>query len=907
MGRIKPEVEIKYICNVIDKNIVAHKVLNDRGLLSENILAQLRNLTEDIAILINNKENGLDLDCHYDNVKPSMDYIMGIKKYKYIQKFHHFLQSTVSHYTPSENDAERLMLYYFGYLCMLKETLEGECSLKVLHKLEDFPIYEDNMTKEHYQKICKKIEEVQDKTNKSLKRGRFYVNKCRPIYAFGKLYYELTLSKATNYVNKFEHILMYSKYYIPDNYSIKLSYIEKEVELFSYKSKVKVIDNYVISIRPCEIKNIGKIFGMTCNITDEYMEYTNLMRILKENELNLLELLTSDDKKYEGYLKEIRLNAKNNNVSNILELLHKRLGANLPGNNILKYLLVKMENNIIKDQLDYTSNEKFGNLYLKNQSIPFDSMPYAMALYKHNTSWIHLVNSIDSSGREHEMLGKYIKDNSENNNILYTDVAEVEKFGNVDKLVKQYNLDLLNYGIDKIGRNSIKIEHGLLYINSYETNSINIIKEIKKYMIKPSDDMIESIKNNILNYPISDLTEDKIKIFDVIFRENSIAFIHGPAGTGKTKMLEVVATVFKDYSKIFLSNTNTAVENLRRRIINYDNENSIFETTTHYNKNDDNIYDILIIDECSTISDDEMQKILNKQKYKLIILSGDIYQIESIKYGNWTFLTYNLFKDEFVYELIETNRTEDHDLLELWKLVRDDDDHAINKISNKEYSSPIDENIFKRISDDEIILCLNYDGLYGINNINRILQEKNLNKEYNVGVDLFKVDDPIVFNDCPRFKNLYNNLKGKIKNIEIDNENDRVWFTILVDEVLLDTPINYEVIEITDNKTLIKFFVNNFKDTNDDESEYDHIIPFNLAYAVSIHKAQGLEYESVKIIITSNVEDKITKNILYTAITRAKKYLQIFWSPESQQRIFEQIKKRKNSRDISILKRKLNI
>ena len=231
MSRIKPEVEIKYICNVIDKNIVAHKVLNDRGLLSENILAQLRNLTEDIAILINNKENGLDLDCHYDNVKPSMDYIMGIKKYKYIQKFHHFLQSTVSHYTPSENDAERLMLYYFRYLCMFKETLEGECSLKVLHKLEDFPIYEDNMTKEHYQKICKKIEEVQDKTNKSLKRGRFYVNKCRPIYAFGKLYYELTLSKATNYVNKFEHILMYSKYYIPDNYSIKLSYIEKEVEL----------------------------------------------------------------------------------------------------------------------------------------------------------------------------------------------------------------------------------------------------------------------------------------------------------------------------------------------------------------------------------------------------------------------------------------------------------------------------------------------------------------------------------------------------------------------------------------------------------------------------------------------------------------------------------------------------
>ena len=231
---------------------------------------------------------------------------------------------------------------------------------------------------------------------------------------------------------------------------------------------------------------------------------------------------------------------------------------------------------------------------------------------------------------------------------------------------------------------------------------------------------------------------------------------------------------------------------------------------------------------------------------------------------------------------------------------------AYNKICNKEYSLPIDEFDFESASDDEIILCLNYDGLYGINNINKLLQEKNSNEAYNIGVDTFKVDDPIVFNDCPRFRNLYNNLKGKIKNIELDDENDRVWFTILVEEMLLDYPFNYEILEYIDGKTLIKFYVNNFKDTNEDESEYDHIIPFNLAYAISIHKAQGLEYESVKIIITSNVEDKITKNIFYTALTRTKKYLKIYWSSESQLKIFDQIKKRNNSRDITILKQKIN-
>lgn len=413
-------------------------------------------------------------------------------------------------------------------------------------------------------------------------------------------------------------------------------------------------------------------------------------------------------------------------------------------------------------------------------------------------------------------------------------------------------------------------------------------------------------KKNISNYPIAELTDDKKTILENIFKKYSVAFIHGPAGTGKTKMLEVLATIFKKYKKLFLSNTNTSVENLRKRVKNYDNVNSTFETTSYYNKNDLNDYDILIIDECSTISNYEMLKVLDKQKYKLIILSGDVFQIESIKYGNWFSLAYNLFKKDFVYELIKTNRTNDDDLLDLWQMVRDDNEQAYNKICNKEYSLPIDEFDFESTTDDEIILCLNYDGLYGINNINKLLQEKNNNKAYNIGVDTFKVEDPIIFNDCPRFKNLYNNLKGKIKNIEFDDENDRVWFTILVEETLFDYQFNYEILDHIDGKTLIKFYVNNFKDTNDDENEYDYIIPFNLAYAISIHKAQGLEYESVKIIITPNVEDKITKNIFYTALTRTKKYLKIYWSSESQLKIFDQMKKRNNSRDITILKQKIN-
>ena len=908
MGRIKPEQEIIYICSVIDKNIEAHKILKDRGLLSENILSQLRNLTEDVAIFINNTENSLSLDIHYNNVDDSIKYVSSVKKYKYISVFHKFLQSTASHYTPSEDDAERLVLYYFRYICMIKQTLEN-LGIIVLKKLEDFPIYEDNLTKEHYKNIGNVIDTVGNVKSKALKSGRFYVVKNKPIYANGKLYYEITLTKATDYTNKFERILMYTKYYIPDNYSIKISYQEKSIELFSLRTKIKVIDNYFISIRPCELKNIGLIFGINNKIDDNYAEYSNLMRILTDEEKTLLELVLMDNELFEKYIEKIKGNAENNNITNLLVMIREHLLSSKKGRNILRYFLVKPDNKVIKTQLCDYPNNYISYLYLVNQSIPFDSMPYAMSLFNHNISWIHLINAIDIEGRNFELLGRYIKNNCESNNILYTSCDEVDKFGNIDELIEEYNDSLVRYGIDRQQKGKLVKEYDNVHIKSYEDTSIEIINTLNSYKSNIQKEFAEVVDNKKEEYLNMDLSEDKKEILNDIFRNHSIGIIHGPAGTGKTKMLEVLSMIFCGYSKIFLSNTNTAVENLRARISGIDLFNSTFKTVANYNKYDDNDYDILIIDECSMISNKDMLKAIKKQRYKLVILAGDVFQIESIKYGNWFSLSYYLFKNEFVYDLIQTNRTDDIELLELWKMIRDNDDNALNKINSQEYSSPIDfKEIFNKKDTDEIILCLNYDGLYGINNINKVLQAKNSNIEYTIGVDTFKIEDPIVFNDCPRFRDLYNNLKGTIKNIEKDNENDCVWFTILVDDILYNSENNYEILENMDNKTMIRLYVRNFKDTNDDDDDRnEHIIPFNLAYAVSIHKAQGLEYNSVKIIITSNVEEQITKNIFYTAITRTKKYLKIFWSPESQMKIFDNMKKRNSTKDVAILKNKINI
>ena len=96
--------------------------------------------------------------------------------------------------------------------------------------------------------------------------------------------------------------------------------------------------------------------------------------------------------------------------------------------------------------------------------------------------------------------------------------------------------------------------------------------------------------------------------------------------------------------------------------------------------------------------------------------------------------------------------------------------------------------------------------------------------------------------------------------------------------------------------SVIKFYVDKSKDSDEDnDTKIDTIVPFQIAYAVSIHKAQGLEYESVKIVI-----EMITHNIFYTAITRARNDLKIYWSPESQQRVISRFEKMDARNDANI-------
>ena len=162
-----------------------------------------------------------------------------------------------------------------------------------------------------------------------------------------------------------------------------------------------------------------------------------------------------------------------------------------------------------------------------------------------------------------------------------------------------------------------------------------------------------------------------------------------------------------------------------------------------------------------------------------------------------------------------------------------------------------------------------------------------------------------MFNDTDRFgPAIYNNLKGVIKKIT-QLENEEIEFDVEVNAVINAFDISgCEILESEDfEKTVIRFTVKSLENTDDDVVSSESIIPFQIAYATSIHKAQGLEYDSVKIVIADEIEESVTHNIFYTAITRTRNILKIFWSPETEKKVLSRLLIKDRGKDASLIRK----
>ena len=358
------------------------------------------------------------------------------------------------------------------------------------------------------------------------------------------------------------------------------------------------------------------------------------------------------------------------------------------------------------------------------------------------------------------------------------------------------------------------------------------------------------------------------------------------------QVAEYIAKIFEDKNILLLANTNAAKNNLERRI----NSSCDCYTVYDYLKNGHSWkrYDLVILDECSTVCNEDVLKLFEKCNAEAYLLIGDIYQIEAIKFGNWFNFARYFVDKKSVYELVTPYRAKDKSiLLDMWTCVREFDENLFERLQANGFISTLNESIFEK-DDEEIILCLGYDGLYGVNNINRYMQKINPSKPIEWGNWTYKVGDKVLFNENRRFGNvLYNNLKGRI--LSIDKKTNEIVFQVLVDKVIDKRDALFSGIKLIDceceGKSIVKFGVKKRIERDSDADYSEEIVPFQIAYAVSIHKAQGLEYESVKVVITEDVDERISHNIFYTAITRTTDRLKIYMSKETQNKLAEKFVK----------------
>lgn len=906
--------DIKRIVMACDKSIVRSiDTIENRSAtrdeISQDILPRLNDLCR--AALLQNSYN---LRCTKPNLQLAYEQAQLDLRTKYLANFLRCLKY-IDCRIPEEGQSERLMLKYYNFMWQIRKYFWDNNRISILQNLEKFPLNTNQLDNEYYNIVAKAIEST-DLSPHSLESTRFYVQKKTPFYVGTERYYEITLQLANKYATKFNRITVYSKQNISTAYSINIGYTDTTIDLWGIASNIKIITNWRVSIAPACLNKLGRILNIPLRLNASYGEYAELMSFLTKTGMTLLDIIDLQEMDFHSIRDQIYGNTNTNHFREVIEILRRDYSSDsvIFGKNVVRYLLINLREKSLIDVMPnrFTKMLAGSPLYLASGCRPFERNPLLANLPHSKTAEVSITKILSASGTEKiNILLPYLRIRNAINKSgeLYFKASEIAS----DKSINDYNEYLVEWEQDQ--GYSIVNDSGLVTISAYETITLKILQRLLDFTqagIKGQKELnARFIKDHSALFEKVDVS--KQKAIKYAFVNSRILLIYGAAGTGKTTLINYISSLMPKSKKLFLTKTHAAIQHLQRRIDNPGSDSDficIDSFTRRVNLPD---YDIIFVDECSTIDNRTMLNFISKiSSDSLLVLAGDINQIESIDFGNWFYYAKDIITTQGAnIELLDTWRTQEENLLSLWEEVRNNDVRITEKlVIDGPFSKEIGSDIFTSNVTDEVVLCLNYDGKFGLNNINSFFQKANPNGEAIIWQSWrFKKGDKILFNDNSRFTYLYNNLKGII--VDIEKTDDQIAFIIDVETIITEQQCKsdqIEYIDTLDEKTRIKLIVYAFDEDeiDDEEDAKKTIIPFQLAYAVSIHKAQGLEYDSVKVVIPSVNTEKITKGVFYTAITRTKRKLTIYWSSETMQKIISDFSSEHSGfKSLDIIKNKL--
>lgn len=402
---------------------------------------------------------------------------------------------------------------------------------------------------------------------------------------------------------------------------------------------------------------------------------------------------------------------------------------------------------------------------------------------------------------------------------------------------------------------------------------INLNKNKPKKIYEPGklNDYLKEIEDY---FSISYTLSQKEAIFNAI--NSNISIITGGPGTGKTTIikgilhllasLDGLAIVDDDFFKkvLLCAPTGRAAKrlgescNMRSKTI-HKALGYAFDEGFEFGVDNKLSESIIIVDEVSMIDISLAARLLSAIKENAkIILVGDEFQLPSVGPGN------------VLHDIIESGII---NVSRLTEIMRQSLDSDIIKLSNDVNNKYINYDIFKRKKEvffypsdgnttlDKIILFVNnfiekggnllsdlqilipmYSGICGIDIVNKVIQEK-FNTSLNIiekGNKIFKENDKVLQTQNDPTLGIMNGDIGVIKGIYKDEDE--------------------EYLNIDFDGFMVKYPTHNLEN-------------LTLAYAISVHKSQGMEYKNVILPIIPSYYIMLKRKLIYTAITRAKEKL----------------------------------
>ncbi|QJC29700.1 exodeoxyribonuclease V subunit alpha [Enterobacteriaceae endosymbiont of Plateumaris pusilla] len=517
---------------------------------------------------------------------------------------------------------------------------------------------------------------------------------------------------------------------------------------------------------------------------------------------------------------------------------------------------------------------------------------------------------------------------------------EIELINNITKQKKK----LLYYSIigngDKV--TPLVIQNNCLYLyRIWKAENIIIKNLINNYFILPKKNNIKKTLNLLFNQ--NDIWQ-KISVA-IAFTHKISIITGSPGTGKTHIIAKLIIFFIKMYSiplKIkIVASTGKAANRLTESINQYFIKNNFLiskeerknipykATTIHhllkinmynketlYNINNKLIVDLLIIDEASMIDLNLMSIILNilSTNSKLILL-GDDNQLPPIEIGYifkdlCNFKKFNFTKEysKWLYDITnylveKKNNTQSFFLRNCISLLKHNYRYEHNSGISK-LAILIKEGNVKKTK--ELLFNNKFNDVRYINIYNE--------KKYKLMIMKFVLEYKKYFNYLIKYSNIHDifNYFNKYQilcaikhglfgtkeiNAQLENEflennilnntyKENNWYIgrpIIITQNnsflnLYNGDIGITFLDKLDNELKIKFNLSNGKYHN---VLINNLPKYDLAYAITVHKSQGSEFNNTSLVLPNKYSSILTRELIYTAITRSKSKISIYSSNNS--------------------------